>query len=213
LGVLERRLQRVQTVTPKAEEPLRSLLDRMTAMANGRFPAVSDLARELRYRCFDRLSFENARKQVYDQMEDHLAYLAANPVAADRHERVRALVDCPQPLVGMLSGRFETASPALRSLMLEALTCRYYRIRDLTSFRTLDVDGRCHALAEYDYEGKHTHLFATHTEYSRLSEAARTMFPMIADVPADHEVVLDFYVSYAGPLGDQEATSRKFTRL
>ena len=44
LGVLERRLQRVQAVTSKTEESVRALLDRLVAMANGRFPAVSDLA-------------------------------------------------------------------------------------------------------------------------------------------------------------------------
>ena len=209
LGVLQERLRRVQPLTSKAEESVRTLLDRLVAMANGRFPAVSDLARELRYRCFDQSSFEDARKQVYDQAEEHLAYLSANPEAADRHERVRALVECPQPLTGLISSRFATAGPHLRSFMLEALTCRYYRIRELKSFRTLDLDGRCHALAEYDFEGRHVHVFATHTEYSRLSETARSMFPMIAEVPANHEVVLDFYVSHSGVLADQEATQQE----
>ncbi len=209
LGILEGRLQRVQPLTPNADESVRTFLDRLVAMANGRFPAVSDLARELRYRCFDQSSFENARRQVYDQMEHHLAYLSENPEAADRRERVRALVECPQPLVGLISGRFETAGPHLQSLMLEALTCRYYRIRELKSFRTLDVDGRCHALAEYDYEGRHVHIFATHTEYARLSETARSMFPMITEVPAGREVVIDFYVSHAGMPGDQEATQQE----
>ena len=74
-------------------------------------------------------------------MEEHLAYLAANPDAADRHERIRALVECPQPLVSLFSGRFATADPALRKLMLEALTRRYYRIRTLTNFRSV-ADGR-----------------------------------------------------------------------
>ncbi len=69
-------------------------------MTRGRFPAVSDLAREVRYRYFDQPLFEQARNQVYAQVEEHLAYLAANPEAPDRRERVRALVECPQPLVG-----------------------------------------------------------------------------------------------------------------
>ena len=54
-------------------------------------------------------------------MEEHLAYLAANPDAADRHERVRALVECPQPLASLLSGRFAAADPAMRKLMLEVI--------------------------------------------------------------------------------------------
>ncbi|MGO9125833.1 MAG: carboxyl transferase domain-containing protein, partial [Terriglobales bacterium] len=209
LGVLERRLQRVQKLSPPVEESLRTLLDRMIFMTNGLFPAVSDLAREVRYRYFDQPLFERARQQVYEQVEDHLAYMAANPDAADRHERVRALVECPQPLVSLFSSRFAAADPAMRKLMLEALTWRYYRIRNLANFRSLAVDGQCYASAEYDHEGKRIHVFTTHAEYSRLSEAARTMFPMIAEVPADHDIVIDFYVFHSGWLGEPEATQQE----
>ena len=170
-------------------------------MTNGLFPAVTDLAREVRYRYFDQPLFERARQQVYEQMEEHLAYMAANPDAADRYERVRALVECPQPLFSLISGRFATADQAMRKLMLEALTWRYYRIRKLTNFRSVAVDGQCCASAEYDHEGKRIHVFTTHAEYSRLAEAARTLFPMIAEVPADHDIVIDFYVFHSGQAG------------
>ncbi len=209
VGVLERRLRRIQKLSPQAEESLRTLLDRMISMTNGLMPAVTDLAREVRYRYFDQLLFERARRQVYEQMEEHLAYLAANPEAADRHERVRALVECPQPLFSLVSSRFATADDAMRKLMLEALTWRYYRIRKLTNFRSVAVDGQCCASAEYDHEGKRIHLFTTHAEYSRLAEAARTLFPMIAEVPADHDIVIDFYVFHSGRLGDPEATQQE----
>ena len=209
LGVLERRLLRVQTLSPHAEESFRTLLDRMISMTNGLFPAVTDLAREVRYRYFDQPLFERARQQVYEQMEEHLAYLAANPDAADRYERIRALVECPQPLFSLISSRFATADQALRKLMLEALTWRYYRIRKLTNFRSVAVDGQCCASAEYDHEGKRIHVFTTHAEYSRLAEAARRLFPMIAEVPADHDIVIDFYVFHSGRLGDAEATQQE----
>ena len=84
LALLERRLARVDASAPHADESFRSLLDRIIAITRGTFPSVSDLARELRYRCFEQALFEQARKQVYAQAEDHLAYLAANPEAADR---------------------------------------------------------------------------------------------------------------------------------
>ena len=111
LAVLERRLGRVEAWRRSAEESFRMLLDRMISMTRGLFPAVSDLAREVRYRYFDQPLFEQARKQIYAQVEEHLAYLAADPKAADRHERVRELVECPQPLVGLLCGRFAAADP------------------------------------------------------------------------------------------------------
>ncbi len=213
VGVLEQRLQRAPKLSAQAEESFRTLLDRMASMTNGLFPAVTDLAREVRYRYFDQPWFERARKQVYEQMEAHLDYLAASPDAADRHERVRALVECPQPLLGLLSGRFAAADSGMRNLMLEALTWRYYRIRKLTNFRTRAVDGHCYASAEYDHEGKHIHVFTTHAEYSRLSETVRMLFPMIAEVPADHDVVIDFYVFHSGRLGDSEATQQELCTL
>ncbi|MFZ0798492.1 MAG: carboxyl transferase domain-containing protein [Terriglobales bacterium] len=206
VGVLERRLRCARTFSPQADDSLRMLLDRMASMSNGLYPAITDLAREVRYRYFDQPLFERARKQVYEQMEEHLAYLAANPDAPDRHERVRKLIECPQPLLSIFSGRFGAADEALRKLMLEALTSRYYRIRKLENFRSVAVDGQCCASAEYDHEGKRIHVFTTHAEYSRLSEAARRLLPMIADVPADHDIVIDFYVYHSGSLSEPEAT-------
>ncbi len=209
LNVLERRLRRVEVLAPEAAESLRTLLDRMVSMTNGLFPAVSDLAREIRYRYFDKPLFELARKQVYEQVEEHLAYLAANPDAEDRSERVRALVECPQPLVGLLSSRFPSADQAMRKLMLEAITWRYYRIRILENFRTFERDGHCYASAEYDHDWKRIHVIATHAEYASLAGAARAMFPMIAEVPPDHDIVIDFFAWHSGWLGDADATEQE----
>jgi hypothetical protein len=208
--VLDRRLSQIETLAPRlaGEESLRSLLDRMISMTRGLFPAVSDLAREVRYRYFDQPLFERTRKQVYAQVEDHLAYLAANPEAADRQERVRELVECPQPLVNVLCGRFATADAALQRLMLEAITRRYYRIRTLIDFRTLVLDSQCFVSAEYDEKGKRVHLFTAYAEFPRLSEAARGMVPLIEGVPADHDVVIDFYLWHSACPSDPAATQQ-----
>jgi len=209
VGVLERRLRHVQKLSSQAEDSFRTLLDRIASLSNGLFPAVTDLAREVRYRYFDQPQFERARRQVYEQVEEHLAYMAANPDAVDRHERVRALIECTQPLASLLSGRLATADSAMRKLILEALTWRYYRIRNLTNFRASEVDGQSYASAEYDYENKRIHVFTTHAEYSQLSDAARRLFPMIAEVPADHDIVVDFYVFQSGWPHDPEVTQQE----
>ncbi|MGA8491819.1 MAG: carboxyl transferase domain-containing protein [Terriglobales bacterium] len=208
VGILERRLRHIQKLSPQAEESFRTLLDRMTSLTNGIFPALTDLAREVRYRYFDQPLFKRARKQVYEQVKAHLAYMAANPDAADRRERINALVECPQPLASLLCSRFAGADTDTRKLMLEALTWRYYRIRNLTNFRCVELDGRCYASAEYDHEGKRIHVFTTHAEFSQFSEAARGMFSMIAEVPADHDIVIDFYVFHAGRPSDPEVTQQ-----
>jgi len=209
MHALERRLRGAGAVAAQSEQSLRLLLDRMIAMTNGLFPAVTDLAREVRYRYFDQPLFEQARNKVYEQLEERLAYMAANPHAPDRHESVRALVECPQPLVRLLSERFAAADLGMRKLLLEAMTLRYYRIRTLENFRSLEVDGHCHISAENEFEGRRIHVLTTHTEYSRLSEAIQRVLPLVAEVPQDHDIVVDFYAWDPCPLGDADTTERE----
>jgi acetyl/propionyl-CoA carboxylase alpha subunit/acetyl-CoA carboxylase carboxyltransferase component len=209
LAVLERRLQRVEGLSPAAAQSLRSVLNRMIAMSNGHYPAITDLARELLYRYFDRPLLEKARKQVYDKVEEQLSYLAANPDIADRHERVRELVECPQPLVRLLSSRCATSSLAMQKLMLEAITWRYYRIRTLQGFHSFDRDGHCYAAAEYEHEGRRVHVYTTHSDYSRLEQSARAVCSLIEQVPSDHDVVVDFYASTSSAVADTEITQQE----
>ena len=122
----------------------------------------------MRYRYFDQPSFEQARNQVYEEAEIHLAYLAAHPDAPDRRSRIRALIECPQLLAGLFAGWFPSADPPLRHTMLEVLTWRYYKIRTLLNLSSPTVDGHSYVSAEYDHEGKRIHVFATYAEYRRL---------------------------------------------
>jgi acetyl-CoA carboxylase carboxyltransferase component len=71
------------------------------------------------------------------------------------------------------------------------------------------VGGQCCAPAEYDHEGKRIHVFTTQYEYAGLSEAMRALSPLIADVPAEHGVVIDFYLWHSGSLGDANSTEQE----
>jgi len=209
IGILEGRLHGAEVLPPQAEQSLRSLLDRIISLAEGAFPVVGDLAREVRYRHCDQPFFERARKKVYDTVEEQLTAIAVNPDAAGRNERIHALVECPQPLVGLLSSRFVSANVAMRKLMLEAIVWRYYRIRALEDFHSFEAGGRCYVSAEYDHEGKRIHVLATHTQYDRLREAASAMSPLIAAVPESHDIVVDFYAWSPEHLAEPEETQRE----
>jgi acetyl-CoA carboxylase carboxyltransferase component len=213
LGILERRLQRSAMLAQTATEAFRTLLDRIISLTNGSFASLTDLAREVRYRFFDQPLFERARKHVYDEVEGHLAYMVNNPEAPDRHERLRALVECPQPLVTRLSGHFAAADISLRKLMLEAITWRYYRIRNLTDLRSLELDGHCYASAEYDHDGKHIHVYTTHAGYDRFTESAQKISRLIETVPADDDVVIDFYTWHSGALDDADRHQQQIQKI
>jgi acetyl/propionyl-CoA carboxylase alpha subunit/acetyl-CoA carboxylase carboxyltransferase component len=206
LGVLESRLDGARTLTPAEAESFRTLLDKMISMTRGLFPAVSDLAREVRYRLFDQPLFEQARREVYAQVDDQLAKLAADPDASDRRERMRALVECPQPLLSQFASKFGPASPPLRRLMLEALTSRYYRARSPQNFECHHLDGRCIISAEYMDDGKPARILATHEEYSDLFQAAQALCPLIEATSLDQDVVIDFYLWHMRGLGEADAT-------
>ncbi len=209
LALLERRLTHADAIEKYADESFRSLLDRIIAMTRGQFPSVSDLARELHYRCFQQALFEKARKQVYAQAEEHLACLAANPQAANQRQHVNALIECPQPLASFFSGRFAAADPELRQLMLEVMTSRYYLGQSLTNFRTIPVNGHCSVAAEYLHEGKSVHIFAAHAAYDRSGEALGAMRPCLAEVPVEDDIVIDLYLWNSGSLPEPECTQQE----
>ncbi|MGB8769944.1 MAG: biotin/lipoyl-containing protein, partial [Candidatus Korobacteraceae bacterium] len=209
LALLERRLARLDALASHTDESFRSLLDRIIAIARGVFPSVSDLARELRYRCFDQAVFEEARKKIYAEAEANLDYLAADPYAADRSGRVEALIQCPQPLASFFSSRFATADPGLRQLMLEVVTSRYYRGQSLTNFRAMPVNGHCSVTAEYVQDGRRLHVFAAHAEYERFQEAVGAMCSCLAEVPAENDIVIDLHLWNPGSLADPEVTQQE----
>jgi len=213
-AVLERRLAEFEAFAASADEPFRELLEGIISVTRGRFPGISDLAQELRYRGFDQPIFECARRKVYAEMEDHLAYLAGNPEAPDRGAKVGALIECPQPLMGLFSGKFAAVNPASRLLMLEVLTRRYYRVHDLFEFCPLEREGHSVVYAEYDDDsGKRIHLFTICAAYGQLVETARVLFPLIEKVPDEHEVVIDFYLWRSASLADPETVQQEIHLL
>src|SRR6185312_5535514 len=125
-----------------AGEAFRQLLDRMISNTRTLFPTVSDLARELRYRCCDEPLFREARSRIYADASETLDYLAAHPKASDAYEKTRSLIECPQPLAGLFSSRFASAKQSLQRLMLEVMTSRYYNARKLHNLHPVTFDGR-----------------------------------------------------------------------
>jgi acetyl/propionyl-CoA carboxylase alpha subunit/acetyl-CoA carboxylase carboxyltransferase component len=206
LDLLDHRLRLVKASEPRPNGHFRALLDRMISITREIYPSVSDLAREVRYRYFDQPVFEQARNKVYEEAENHLVYLATYPEAADCRSRIRALIECPQLLAGLFASRFSTADPHLRITMLEVLTSRYYKIRALQNQHASAVDGHCYVSAEYDHEGRRIHVFAAYSEYRQLTAVAKALLPVIAEVPADHDVVLDFHVGSSGKLSAADTT-------
>jgi len=213
LAVLESRLEDLETGPPQAGESFRVLLDRIVSVTRGTYQRVSDLATEVRYRYFDQPLFEHARNQVYAQVEEQLAYVEAHPDAPDRRDRVRIVSECPQPLAGLFTNRFPGANTGLHRFLLEVLTARYYRIRNLLSSHYIEQGGHFYLTAAYDHEGKRIHVFTAFAEYQALVEAVRAIAPLLEAVPAEHDIVIDFYVRRNGEPSGAETIQKEIHRL
>ena len=194
LAILERRLRHAQVLLPYVSSGFLDTLDRLIATSEGQIQALSDLARDVRYRYYEQPIFERGRQAIYAEMESHLAHLMREPGSDSRAERIRALVDCPLPLGGLLSGRFEDAAPVLRELMLEVLSRRFYRDRELEACHSREVDGRSITCANYLHDKRRMRLVATHARWRELPVALKSLAATVADESEGLEVLVDLYV-------------------
>jgi acetyl-CoA carboxylase carboxyltransferase component/pyruvate/2-oxoglutarate dehydrogenase complex dihydrolipoamide acyltransferase (E2) component len=210
LALLESWLEREEGA---GEPELRELLDRIVVETQGRAPAVHDLAREVRYRRFDRPVLLAVRERIYAAAEADLARLAAAPGAAERGERIRALVECAQPLHLRLSRRYESAGAALREALLEVMVRRYYRLRELRSIVPTWIDGQLFAAADYEHRGSHVRLIATHAGYDRLAWSMDAVRRLAADAPQGSEIVADLYFQRSGRPAKEDGIAGKIGDL
>jgi acetyl-CoA carboxylase carboxyltransferase component/biotin carboxyl carrier protein len=213
LAVLERLLDPDVALKLAGDDDLRSLLDRLISETQGRQPAVHDLAREVRWRVFDRPLLMASRERTYAAAEAdlvRLADLADTLEPAEREVLIHALVERTQPLHARLSQRYGAAPPALRHSLLEVMVRRYYRIREIETVTTSEDDGLIFAAAEYPWQGGRVHLLATHSaadDLNDLERAIATARRLAEETPDDgREVVVDLYAWRDEPAPADEET-------
>ena len=184
-----------------------SLLDRLIAATQSRYPAVNDLAREVRYRLLERPLIERVRSRAFAGAEQDLAALAGATAPADRAALVHSLVQCPQPLAPMLTGRWATASAGAREAILEVLLRRFYRIRPLEEVRAAEVDGQAFVRAVYTRDGGTRLALVTHAGAAPLEASLERMARLAGPAPAETELVGDVFVWRSDGPGDADASA------
>jgi acetyl-CoA carboxylase carboxyltransferase component/biotin carboxyl carrier protein len=203
---------------PPAEElawPVRQVLDRLVRATQLRFPVVGDLARSVRFRWFDQPLVDEDRSAVLAGVRGELVALS-DDTTPDRSARIDALAAIPEQIVRFLAERLEQGVPA-REPMLEVLVKRHYREFDLHDLRVLD-GGRPFVVADYVLdETRPTHLVSTLGSVDELGDPAGQLASAVAEQvaarPADHEAVVDLYLSWPGEQRAPEETSAELARL
>jgi len=219
LGLLRWRLRHADAVTAlsrEAQERYLRTIDALVTATQVRHPVVGVLARRVRYRCVDGPLIDAARARGQQQVRGLLEQLPDTP-SADPHAwraGIDAIVAAADPILGVFDARQHAA-------MLEVMTRRYYRVRDVHDVQLHDRQGRPTLTARYDHDGLERMVLATtvHTAADAPAFAGpravqgdlrRLLLPM----PPDRPVALDLYViAGEAPDADPERSADKIRSL
>jgi acetyl/propionyl-CoA carboxylase alpha subunit/acetyl-CoA carboxylase carboxyltransferase component len=187
--LLRWRLRDPESLPDEAREDYRRVVDQLMSATQLRHPAVGDLARQVRYRCFDAPAVAAERARAQQQVRAELDHLSSDPQA--RAAEIDAIVASGAPILGVFTDRDH-------AVMLEVMTRRYYRIRPLENVQVTERGGRPMLTAEYTHDGQDYLVIATVAEGTE--NAAESDLPELAGaLPAGRTVVVDLYVTSQTP--------------
>ncbi len=187
------------------------VLDRLIAVTQLRYPAVGNVARNLRFCYFDEPR-RAATEQTHDQVRGILAYLDENPNAPDYAQRIDTLASSPEPLTDRLAARISRDGKR-RGPLLEVIARRQYRVLALERVQAFERDGRGFVTGEYDGDGSRAQLICTVADYAELPDALAEIEPLAASLPTPGDVVVDLYLAWAEPPADADTMSESVREL
>ncbi len=212
LDLLGWRLRHPDSLPDGARENYQRVLDQLVNATQLRHPVVGGLARRVRYMCFDAPVIEAERAQGQHAVRDVLDHLSDDPT--ERAAQIDRIVAAAEPILGVFG-------PAHHAVMLEVMTRRYYRVRELFDVRVEDRAGRPLLTASYAYDGQQRVVLATTVHTEPNSPAGTDPISVQGDLrrlfgqlPADATALLDLYV-IAGdaPDADPERSAEKIRAL
>jgi len=197
--LLRRRLGDPGSLPADAREGYRQVLDHLVSATQLRHPVIGDLARQVRYRCFDAPLIADERARVQEAVRTELDLLSSDPDT--RAAQIDGIVASGEPILGVFSERHHAA-------MLEVMTRRYYGlIRPLENVAVTERDGRPRLTAEYVHDG-HDHVVvatvAGDPETDGASALAEDLHALVTALPGEFTALIDLYVTSDG---DSDATA------
>ncbi len=173
----------------EARDGYRRVINQLLSATQLRHPGVGDLARQVRYRCFDEPLIAADRARGQQEVRAELDRLAADPAA--RAAQIDAIVASGEPILGVFTERHQP-------VMLEVMTRRYYWIRNLRDVQVTERSGRPLLTAEYAHDGRDYLIIATVADGSE--SAAGTDLPQLVQaLPPGRTVLIDLYVTSQTP--------------
>ncbi|GAA3045479.1 Acetyl/propionyl-CoA carboxylase, alpha subunit [Actinokineospora globicatena] len=175
-------------------EPLGLTLERLVEATQVRFPSVSDLARGVVFRWFAQPLLRRNRARVYAAVRAQLRHLDEFPDAADRAERIQAMVVSAEPLVRLIGQRIGHPGND-HAPLLEVLTRRYYGNGGLSDVTTRECSDCRFVTADHTDAVGVTRVVTTAVDIDALPAAIAAVGVLAADV-AERGLVADLYVTW-----------------
>jgi len=208
MSILERRLQSAGELAGAVGDDFRGVLDRLEFATERRDPVIADLARQLRNRYFDQPLIAERQAEAYARLECHLDALLEDPDRLDRAEQVDAIVRAPQHLASQIIGLLKEHGPREHPVLLEILTRRWYRRRELAPFWSgVTTDGTAYVTTSYEQDGARHHLAAAFVDTQDLDDVAGAIARRAAEYPQGESVHVDLYA--AATAGEDLANALK----
>jgi len=190
--LLRWRLRYPDSLPARAREGYRRVIDQLVSATQLRHPSVGDLARQVRYRCFDAPLIAAEQARARQRVRAELDHLSPDPVA--RAAQIDAVAATGAPILGVFAERHHTA-------MLEVMTRRYYRIRPLRHVTVTEGDGRPVLTAEYAHEG-HDYVLAATVANGTGTGGVAGLRELADALPAGRTALIDLYITARGPEAD-----------
>jgi acetyl-CoA carboxylase carboxyltransferase component/biotin carboxyl carrier protein len=190
--LLRWRLHHPESLPDDARDDYRRVIGQLVSATQLRHPGVGDLARQVRYRCFDAPLIAAERARALQQVRTDLDRLSPDP--AERAAQIDAMVASGEPILGVFAARHHP-------VMLEVMTRRYYRIRSLRNVQVTERSGRPLVTAEYAHDG-HDYLIVATVADGGESAAVTDLPELIEAIPAGRTVLVDLYVTSQTPEED-----------
>ncbi|MDQ5831987.1 MAG: fused acetyl/propionyl-CoA carboxylase subunit alpha/methylmalonyl-CoA decarboxylase subunit alpha, partial [Actinomycetota bacterium] len=211
-ALLQRWLAEGESNTGPARDEIGEVLDRLIVATQLRFPSLGALARSIRFRFFDQPVIQQARDKVYAGVREQLEYLDRNPQAPDYQQRIEALAATPEPLIRLLAQRIGSHTTGVEPL-LEVLTRRYYRVRQLEEVRSFRLDERQFVTGEFELGGKRLHLISTKGDISDAPALLASVAGLVAEATDPSNLVVDLFLSSGDPPADPDSVSAALREL
>ena len=181
--LLQWRLCHPGSLSGEVRDSYRRVVDELVVATELRYPAIGDLARQVRYRCFEASLIAAERVRAQQQVRAELDRLSADPET--RAAQIDAIVATGEPILGVFTERHHP-------VMLEVMTRRYYRIRPLTHVQLTQRNGHPVLTAEYAHDGQRYLVIATVADAGEIAPAT-DLARLLDTMPSDRTVLVDLY--------------------